>query len=156
MVIGRRKKAGANGLNWFGVKTLFRTAAVGKPVAPDEAYDPDTSIVEERVVLFRARGFGQAIREAEREACSYARSQHVNPYGQRVVTRYLGACEAFELLDFRGAGSEVFSTTEVVPRRVPDKAVVNQRLGHAETAGDSRRRRNVLDRELSGSATLRV
>jgi Domain of unknown function (DUF4288) len=110
---------------WYGVKTLFRTEAVGKPIARDAAYDSTVSLVEERVVLFRARSFGAAIRAAEREARRYARRGYVNPYGPRVLTRYLGACDAFELFGAPGERAEVFSMTEVVPKRVPDQAVVD-------------------------------
>ncbi len=140
-------KKGPRGLKWFGVKTLFRTAAVGKPDAPNGAYN--STLVEERIVLFRARSFEDAIREAEREARVYARASHLNPYGQRVVTRYLGACDAFELFDPPRAGAEVFSTTEVVAKRVSDKGVVNQRLGHAETVREHKCRGHFLNREFS-------
>ena len=137
---------------WYGVKTLFRTAAVGRPMARDIDYDASVSLVEERVVLFKTSGFGSAIRAAEGEAHRYARVHHVNPYGQRVVTRYLGVCDAFELFEAPGAGAEVFSMTEVIPRRVSDRTVVDRRFGQrvAEKA-DRRRRRNILNREFSGS-----
>jgi hypothetical protein len=148
----RKKSESRIGLKWFAVKTLFRTAPVGKPAAIDEAYDLSATLVEERVVLFRARGFSEAIRRAESDARTYARSWHMNPYGQRVVTRYLGACDAYELFDPPGAGKEVFSTTEIVGRGISDKAVVKQRLGHEETAREKKSRRSVLNREFAGSA----
>src|SRR5688572_10093733 len=114
---------------WFGVKTLFRTEALGRPLAADRAYDPTVSLVEERVVLFKTQSFAAAIRAAETEARRYARRRHVNPYGQRVVTRFLGACDAFELIEAPGNRVEVFSTTDVVPMRIPDRRIVHQRLG---------------------------
>ena len=138
---------------WYGVKTLFRTAAAGRPVARDAAYDARVSLVEERVVLFKARGFAAAIRAAESEARRYARHRYVNPYGQRVVTRYLGACNAFELFETPGVRAEVFSMTEVVPKQVSDRAVVDRRLGLKTNKNTDRlRRRNILNREFSGSA----
>ncbi|MBI5366462.1 MAG: DUF4288 domain-containing protein [Planctomycetes bacterium] len=138
---------------WYGVKTLFRMEAVGKPVARDIAYDATVSLVEERVVLFKARGFAAAIRAAEREARRYARLRYVNPYGQRVSMRYLGACEAFELYEAPGEQAEVFSTTEVVSKRIPDRTVVDQRLGaRVDEKADRARRRIVMNREFSGSA----
>jgi hypothetical protein len=152
--MGRNRKS-APRTRWFGVKTLFRTAAAGKPLATDKAYDPRMTLVEERVVLFRARGFGQAIRAAEREAVSYARHRHVNPYGQRVVTRYLGACDAFELFDPPGSRKEVFSATEIVSKRVGDKAVMRQHLGHKESAQESKGRRNILNREYEAGVPAR-
>ena len=136
---------------WYGVKTLFRTAAGGKPVARDAAYDGSVFLVEERVVLFKANGFDAAIRAAEKEARRYARRRYVNPYGQRVVTRYLGVCNAFELFEAPGVQAEVFSMTEVVPKQVPDRTVVDRRLGpKVDEKTDRLRRRNILNRELSG------
>ena len=138
---------------WYGVKTLFRIVAVGRPVTRDDAYDARVSLVEERVVLFKARSFSAAIRAAEREARRYARYRYVNPYGQSVVTRYLRACDAFELFDPPGAGTEVFSSTEVISRRVSDRTVVNRRFGSiVNERADRQRRRNILNCELSGRA----
>jgi Domain of unknown function (DUF4288) len=149
------KKAGkrrASTAAWYGVKTLFRTEAVGKPIARDLAYDATVSLVEERVVLFRARGFDEAIRAAEKEARQYARDRHVNPYGQRVVRRYLGVCDAFELFEAPGVRAEVFSMTEIVSKRVSDRTVVDQRFGRrVDEKADRARRRNILNREFSGS-----
>jgi hypothetical protein len=150
--MGTAKRKRATRATWFGVKTLFRTKAVGKPIARDPAYDATVSLVEERIVLFKARGFGAAIRAAEAEARHYARRHHLNPYGQRVVTRYLGACDAFELFEPPSKQVEVFSTTEVVPKRVSDRSIVGQRLGpRMDAKADHARRRNILNREFSGS-----
>jgi hypothetical protein len=153
--MGTTKPRRAARIAWYGVKTLFRTEAIGKPLARDSAYNGTVSLVEERVVLFKTRGFGAAIRAAKKEARRYARRLHVNPYGQRVVTRYLGACDAFELFETPGANAEVFSTTELVPKRVPDRVVVDRRFGpRVDRKADRARRRNVLNREFEGSARL--
>jgi len=138
---------------WYGVKTIFRIEAVGKPAARDSAYDGSVSLVEERIVMFKAHGFGAAIRAAEKEARRYTRRRWVNPYGQRVVTRYLGACDAFELFEAPRAHAEVFSATEVVSKRLPDRTVIYQRLGsRVDKKADRARRRNILNREFEGSA----
>jgi hypothetical protein len=138
---------------WFGVKTLFRTEAVGKPTVRDRAYDANASLVEERVVLFKAHSFAAAIRAAEAEARRYAGHRHVNPYGQQVITRYLGACDAFELFDAPGEKAEVFSTTDVVPKDVADRHVIEQRFGpRVDMKTDRAGRRNVLNRDFEGSA----
>ena len=137
---------------WYGVKTVFRKVAVGRPSARDSAFDRTVSLVEERVVLFKARNFDKAVRAAEKEARAYARRRYVNPYGQRVVMRYLGACDAFELFDTPGATAEVFSTTEVVPKRISNRAIIDQRLGkHVNKRLDKRRRRNILNREYEAA-----
>jgi hypothetical protein len=66
-------------LSWFGVKTLFRTRAIGPPRAADGAFDPGIVLIEERIVLFRASGFDDAITRAETEARRYAKTIHRNP-----------------------------------------------------------------------------
>jgi hypothetical protein len=150
--MGTAKRRRSARPTWFAVKTLFRSEALGKPAARDSAYDSTVSLVEERVVLFKARTFEAAIKAAEAEARRYAAHRHVNPYGQRWVTRYLGACDAFELFDRPGEQAEVFSTTDVVPKHVPDRQVIEQRLGpRVDERTDKERRRNILNREFSGS-----
>ena len=143
-------------LCWFGAKLLFRSKSSGKPLATDSTYDPNSTLVEERVVLFKARDFNHAIRMAEKEARSYARHWRVNPFGQRVITRYLGACHAFKLFNTPAEGVEVFSSTEVIPQRVSDNAVIDQYLGREESIRDTKRRRNFMYREFSGSVTGRI
>lgn len=144
--VGRKAK-----LAWYGVKTVFRVSAAGRPVATDSDYDPKMTMVEERIVLYQSRSFAEAIRVAEKDARVYARTRHTNPYGQRVLTRYLGACDAYKLFAPPDARQEVFSSTEVISKRVSDKAVVNQYLGHEETKREDKTRRNVLNREYSGT-----
>jgi hypothetical protein len=57
---------------WYAVKTLYRSEGLGRPTATDSAYDPAATLVEERVVLLKARSFQDAIRAAEKEARAYA------------------------------------------------------------------------------------
>ena len=92
----------------------------------------------------------EAIRAAEKEARAYAKLDYVNPYGQRVVMRYLGACETFELFDPPGHAREVFSTTELVSKRVPDRLVIDRRMGIDEGPRPSLRRKKFLNQEFSG------
>jgi Domain of unknown function (DUF4288) len=89
-------------LKWFGVKTLYRTTTLGIPSVTDSAYDPRGTLVEERVVILRARSHAEAHRKAKAEAMRYAKGEHFNPYGQRVRTRWLSASESFELFDKPG------------------------------------------------------
>ncbi len=129
---------------WYGVKTVYRLEPAGPPEATDKDFWGEGSLVEERIVVFRARTFSEAIRKAEREATAYAASiRDRNPYGQRLVTRYLGACDAYEMTDAPlTSGSEVFSMTELVRRSVKDDAVVDKRLGCEESVRDTARRKN--------------
>ncbi len=127
---------------WYGVKTLYRIAARGRAVRKDPDFDPDATLVEERVVLVRARSFDEATDRGEKEARSYVSSPRwVTPYGQRVTATFLGVCNAFVLSGEPGAGQEVYSRTELVGSRVSDDAVVSRLLGREETPRDRRRRR---------------
>jgi len=48
--------------------------------------------------------------------------------------------------------AEVFSMTEVIPKQVSDRVVVDRRLGlKVNEKADQLRRRNILNREFSGS-----
>jgi hypothetical protein len=106
---------------WFGVKTLYRTRAVGRPKDVDENFDPDATLLEERVVLIRARNFDEAIEKAEEEARIYVNTPHGgNAYAQRVVQRYLRVSDAYEMFEPPGSRREVYSRTWVVPKSVGD------------------------------------
>ena len=119
---------------WFGVKTLFRSeAGAGAP-----------TLVEERVVLVRARTPDEATRVGEEDATKYAGAPFHNRSGELVRRRYLGACATYELFgdDARRLGDargtiEVFSDTRVVAAGVADEEIVAAMLG-AE-AGDEER-----------------
>ena len=125
----------------YGVKTLYRTTARGTPIRVDRDYDENATLVEERVVAFRARSFAEAIRFAEKEAREYARLSYTNPYGQSVRTKYLRSCDVFVLDDSSSGRGEVFSRVELVSARLSDDAVVDRLLGHEESARRSQKRR---------------
>jgi hypothetical protein len=98
--LGRFPYCMATKLKWFGVKTIYRTSIRGKPTFVDEYYDADGTLVEERVVLVRARNHDEAIRRAEREAGTYAADTYYrNRFGQVVSLRRLNGIESFELFD---------------------------------------------------------
>ena len=145
---------------WFGVKTLFRTRAVGEPAHTDEHFRPGWTLVEERIVLLRARSGAEALRRAEREAAAYvpAEPSH-NRYGQRIETAPLGCRTAFELFDDEARGLEgatgtieVFSQTHRVPESTPDDEVCERFLGPREMDAEERemRWRTFVDVELAG------
>ena len=137
-------------IRWFGVKTVYRTSAVGKPRAIDDHYDPEGTLVEERVVLFRARDHDDAIEKGEREAEKYTADRHTNPYGQSVISRRLRAIESFKLYEEPDKGTEVWSATRVVPVSVPNKRIIDTFFGDSETKAQLRRRKKYLNREFSG------
>lgn len=134
--------------NWYGVKTLYRTTVVGTPNLVDRYYEEGATLVEERVVLFRARSFNEAAAKAEQEAREYARGKRVNRYGQTIKQRFLGASDAFEMFDRPGKGAEVFSATELVASTISDAQIRLSRMGR-EKRGDRWRRTKFLQREFA-------
>jgi hypothetical protein len=131
---------------WFGVRTLYRIEAKGRPVGRDASYSPSMTLVEERVVVLKARSVQEAIQKGEADARRYASDcRHRNPYGQRVRTRYVGYCDAYRSGRAIASGAEVFSSSEVVPRRVSDRAVVRRLIGSHEPKRATAERRNILD-----------
>ena len=114
---------------WFGAKTVYRTRRVGIPTTPDaealraaeavgtlvddKVLPDDThstaTMVEERVVLFRAGSAELAIERAEVDANSYASGQAANTYGQQLVSMALEYVEVYELSSDPDDGIEVFS-----------------------------------------------
>src|SRR6266404_2663846 len=133
----------------------LRRSSAPRPSANQSRETPRTTVASpwsKSVSFYSRRGFDAAIRAAEKEARRYARRRYVNPYGQRVVMRYLGACNAFALFEAPGARAEVFSLTEVISKKIPDRTVLDRRLGQrVDDKADRLRRRNILNREFSGS-----
>jgi hypothetical protein len=116
---------------WYGVRTLYRLAAEGAPKIRDRHFDPESTLIEDRVVLFQATNFDEAIAQGIREGQAYCKqAKFVNPYGQKVRMRFLEACDAFEIFEGRlGAGLEVYSSTELVRASISDQAVIRRRMG---------------------------
>ena len=143
-------------MEWFGVRTLFRLVALGKPKSPDQHFDPASTLVEDRVVLFRASDFSDAIRQAEREARRYSKTTaFFNIYGQRVCLRFLRATDAYLIGDSEpGAGCEVYSSTAIVPKSVSAPRVINERMPK-RTRGDWRRRQKFVDAAITADALTR-
>ena len=135
---------------WYGVKTLFRIEAKGRPHATDRDYDSKGTLVEERIILVRARSHREAIWRAESEARRYASDSHVNPYGQTVRMRYLEGCDSYELFHAPRSVSEVFSSTYRIPESVSDNEVCERFLGPDDSEEDRRLRKRYLNREFSG------
>ncbi len=112
-------------LKWFAVKTLYRTTVARAP----------WSLVEERVVIFRARSFADASRQGESEARKYAASpRRQNADGKRVRTKYLGECDAFELFAAPAHGREVYSCTELARSTTSARGLGDKLLGAPENA----------------------
>ncbi|GAA3927280.1 DUF4288 domain-containing protein [Litoribacillus peritrichatus] len=123
-------------MNWYAVKTLYRTFTDGFAEDQDEAYREDIDMLEERVVLFRAESFDDAIEQAEREAREYARVEQTNGYQQRICIDYLEACDAYMLGESPAESVEVFSSTSLIDRTVTDTDIADMRLGKVSDKDD--------------------
>jgi len=125
---------------WYGVRTLYRVTAGGRPKSRDKHFDPESTLIEDRVVLFQATSFDDAIAQAIKEASTYCKQiRYVNPYGQKVRMRFLDAYDAYAISEMpdrkSGAGSEVYSLTELVRASVSDSVVIKKRLGGQASLG---------------------
>jgi len=135
---------------WFAVKTLYRSETVERPENPDRFYDPDMTLLEERVLLIKASGRGEALSKAEREARDYAAKTHcVNPYSQTVRTVYLGDCEIYELTGTPADKTEIFTTTRLISKRVPDHKIKHIYLGRHERAPAQSKRKKFINKNYS-------
>ena len=133
---------------WFGVRTLYRWEAKGRPVRRPAHYDPKMTLVEDRVVLVKARGHREAIRKGEQEAKRYVNGAVVNPFGQKVRIRYLGVCDAGEIYEDLATGAELFSDTYAVSRDCSDESVIDRFRGPSMTTEEQRKRDKFSDAEL--------
>jgi hypothetical protein len=133
---------------WYGVRTLYRLAAEGKPKLRDRHFDPESTLIEDRIVIFQAISFDDAIKQATKR--SYARqTRFINMYGQKIRMQFLGVCDAFKIFDRKpAAGSEVYSSTELVRGSVSDLTLIRRRMGPKVSPGDNARNKFVDGRIL--------
>lgn len=131
----------ASKLKWFGVKRFLRTEAVGPVRHRDASYDPDGTLVEERIVVVRARDSKDAA-DRVRRLMLKERIEYRNAYGQTVRSRVLKDWDSFELYDPPSSGVEVFSRTRRFATAVTDAQVARKlNLTRLSEAGQKRRRR---------------
>jgi Domain of unknown function (DUF4288) len=81
-----------NDVAWYSVRCVFRCW----PHRRWRTY-------EERITLWRAASFEEAIAKAEAEAEAYAAAGHASGF------KHLGLAQAYQLVDEPGDGAEVFS-----------------------------------------------
>lgn len=79
--------------DWFAVRCVFE-------LSQDDRAEAQMTTYEERVTLWQAHTFDDAIAQAEQEAESYAPG---------VDSRFLGFSQAYRLAETPGHGGEVFS-----------------------------------------------
>lgn len=140
-------------LSWYGVRTLLRIVASGKPEKVDQYFNTASTLVGDRVVLFKADSSEAALKLAEQEARKYCRRiRYTNIYGQSVRMRLLDATNVFSLFDDKPApGCEVYSSTALVPQSAPDAKVVLERFGRPEAPGAPARYK-FIDKRILGIA----
>ncbi|MDX9971954.1 MAG: DUF4288 domain-containing protein [FCB group bacterium] len=133
---------------WFSAKTIYRLDVEGEPLATDRNYEPNATLIEERVVLIRARNHDEAIRIAEKEADDYPGEPYLNPYGQKVSYRPFGRTETYELFDPPANRAEVWSSTSLLPGSISDDEIIEDRFGPIEKS--IKKRKKFMDQEFSG------
>jgi hypothetical protein len=141
---------------WYGVRTLYRITTEGRPTSRDESFDPSATLIEDRVVLFQAAGFDDALAQATKEARAYCRqTKYKNAYGQIVRMRFLDACDAYEISEMTAgppaAGWEIYSSTETVRESVSDSTVIRKRMG-SKTSRTPKGRLKFLDPRIARKA----
>ncbi|MGZ6480447.1 MAG: DUF4288 domain-containing protein [Bdellovibrionales bacterium] len=144
----------AKKLEWYGVRSLYITTALGRPKVKDPAYRPKAVLFEERVVLFHAKDFSSAVGMAEKEARVFAKGTITNVYGQKVRTKYLECCDAFAINENPGSAVEVYSLTEVYPAEDKVKAYIDAKLGKKTGMKDDKIRRKFMNREFNRSLAI--
>lgn len=138
---------------WYSVKTFFRSEIFGSPIAKDEFYDSSVTLIEERIQVFKAESHEEAIFLAESESVLYIKDNHINPYGQKVVTRLMAGLNAYEMFEQLSnettSGLEIYSNTFLISTNVDDDSIIDMHLGNKEyLSGEFRK--NILNREFSG------
>ena len=128
----------AGGWRLFSVKTVYVTRVKGRPKKRHRlSFGPKSVLVEERIVLFKARSHREALRRAEEDARRYVEGRtYTNPYGLEVDRSYSGVADSHELFaDEINSGIEVFSSTRVLPGDPNTEAIANLFLGPEESEG---------------------
>lgn len=87
---------------WYAVRCVFR-AAENRPLGPTNL-GSGTNAYEERITLWRASSFDEAVSKAEVEAQEYA---------ETLGDRYLGFAQGYHLSEDPGDGGEAFSLIRV-------------------------------------------
>ncbi|WPU65121.1 DUF4288 domain-containing protein [Peredibacter starrii] len=108
-------------------KSLYWIEARGKSKVkqkPDSKY----ALLEERIILIKAKNFNEAIKKARKEAKDYE-GNYINPYGQQVRIEFLECIEVFELFESPADLVEVFSANFLVDQKISKKEMLNSHYG---------------------------
>lgn len=136
-------------LKWFGVKTLYRAKRIGKPGNIDEHFDKSIKLIEERVIVLKAKSFEDAIEKAEKEAREYVKTRDgCNSYKQAIKWEYVGDCDSFWLYKDMHASDEykeVYSKTHIFKITESKSNIADRLLGVMDE--DPNIRKNFVKRE---------
>jgi hypothetical protein len=112
-------------MGWYSFCGIFKVERIDAAGNVRE----DASLVEERVVLFRADDIDEAIRLGEAEAELYARETWPNTDGDIVRNRYLGVCNVFDIKATPAEGVEVYSRLLLRSSAEDDDTVIERLFG---------------------------
>lgn len=137
-------------MKWFSIKTVYLSSTIGLPSNVDSFYDPNAGILEERIILVKAKTIKDAIKKAKTEAKKYAsQPNYKNCYGQTVICRYLNGYDAFELYDDPPFDlCEVFSANRIIDKRKSKKVLNNLVMGEKESKKVFQKRQKFFNRDF--------
>ena len=132
---------------FFAVKTFFRSACEGRPERPDKYFDPEATLVEERIQLIKAKSPAEARKKAEKDAVEYARRiLYKNPYNQQVTLEYMGLCEIYEIQQPLADKTEIYAASRIINRKV-SKAKIGRTYLNERQSFDPSRRKKFLNKD---------
>lgn len=122
---------------FFAVRSQYIAQAMGSPRFVDSYYKKECVWYEERVVLFKAHDFDEALELGAKEARSYASYEYINIYHQKVITEFTGNLDAFEVGEEAGEGEEIFSTNNIMKIQ-PNKRKLAERMFGNESENEQK------------------
>lgn len=133
---------------WFSAKSAYSLIVKGSPKLIDANYDPNITLVEERVVLIQARNILEAKKKSLNEAIKYAKETHENPYGQTVITKLLDYIDVYELDDdvLLSDGVEIYSDTRLLGKELTLVKIKNLIFGKIESRKEEKKRINFCNK----------
>ncbi|MBZ0166031.1 MAG: DUF4288 domain-containing protein, partial [Candidatus Omnitrophica bacterium] len=127
---------------YYAVKTLYRSVCEGRPQRPDRYFDPDATLLEERIQLIKAKNRAEAKKKAEKDAVEYARRiLYKNPYNQEVTLEYMGLCEIYEIEQGLADKAEIYASSRIISKKVSVAKVANIYLNPRQSPDRSKRRK---------------
>lgn len=128
--------------NFYTVKTLYRSVAQGRPFQPDRFFDPDSTLLEERIQLIKAKSRKEALRKAEKDAVEYARRvKYKNPYEQEVTLEYLGLNEIYEIEHTLQDKTEIYTSSRIISKKVSVSKIAHVYLNKKQSFDQSKRKK---------------